>query len=221
MNLNWEAAIAIDNEFLHRATSADLNRREASGTSPLKVFCGISGGACEVTLPVAQQVENATIVFIVCDRRVYLSTGVFPAWGLRLGADEAPLTTAGTPLKEEADSIVLGCTLSSALHVRLACSPFDRAQPPVSFDGLAPCRRLPTCPALFGADAAALAHPHAEQRNERIVAAAFAKRARHPRHLGRPLRAVRCRAARRPTGRDSRYRAIKQRSRGRRSGPAS
>ncbi len=45
------------------------------------IFCGISsGGACEVALRVARQVENATIVFIVCDRGDrYLSTGVFRA----------------------------------------------------------------------------------------------------------------------------------------------
>ena len=45
------------------------------------IFCGISAaGACEIALRVAQTVENATIVFIVCDRGDrYLSTGVFPA----------------------------------------------------------------------------------------------------------------------------------------------
>ena len=45
------------------------------------LFCGISAaGACEVALRVSQQVENATIVFVVCDRGDrYLSTGVFPA----------------------------------------------------------------------------------------------------------------------------------------------
>jgi cysteine synthase B len=45
------------------------------------VFCGISAaGACEVALRIAQEVENATIAFIVCDRGDrYLSTGVFPA----------------------------------------------------------------------------------------------------------------------------------------------
>ncbi len=45
------------------------------------MFCGISAaGACEIALRVAQTVENATIVFIVCDRGDrYLSTGVFPA----------------------------------------------------------------------------------------------------------------------------------------------
>lgn len=45
------------------------------------IFCGISAaGACEIALRIAEQVENATIVFIVCDRGDrYLSTGVFPA----------------------------------------------------------------------------------------------------------------------------------------------
>mgnify|MGYP003630475062 CR=1 FL=1 len=45
------------------------------------IFGGISsGGACEVALRISQTVENATIVFIVCDRGDrYLSTGVFPA----------------------------------------------------------------------------------------------------------------------------------------------
>lgn len=45
------------------------------------IFCGISAaGACEAALRLAQTVENATIVFIVCDRGDrYLSTGVFPA----------------------------------------------------------------------------------------------------------------------------------------------
>ena len=45
------------------------------------LFAGISAaGACWVALQIAQRVENATIVFIVCDRGDrYLSTGVFPA----------------------------------------------------------------------------------------------------------------------------------------------
>ena len=45
------------------------------------IFCGMSAaGACEVALRVAGTVENATIVFIVCDRGDrYLSTGLFPA----------------------------------------------------------------------------------------------------------------------------------------------
>jgi S-sulfo-L-cysteine synthase (O-acetyl-L-serine-dependent) len=45
------------------------------------LFAGISAaGACWVALHLAQQLEGATIVFIVCDRGDrYLSTGVFPA----------------------------------------------------------------------------------------------------------------------------------------------
>ncbi|GGC77914.1 cysteine synthase CysM [Undibacterium terreum] len=45
------------------------------------IFAGISAaGACEVALRIAHTVENATIVFVVCDRGDrYLSTGVFPA----------------------------------------------------------------------------------------------------------------------------------------------
>lgn len=44
------------------------------------IFGGISsGGACSIALRVAAEVENATIVFVVCDRGDrYLSTGVFP-----------------------------------------------------------------------------------------------------------------------------------------------
>ena len=44
------------------------------------IFCGTSsGGALAVALRVSDTVQNATIVFIVCDRGDrYLSTGVFP-----------------------------------------------------------------------------------------------------------------------------------------------
>ncbi|ACC69943.1 cysteine synthase CysM [Paraburkholderia phymatum] len=65
-------------ENVSQAASEAMARRLASVEG---VFCGISSaGACEVALRVARQVENATIVFIVCDRGDrYLSTGVFPA----------------------------------------------------------------------------------------------------------------------------------------------
>ncbi len=45
------------------------------------IFCGISsGGAVAAALKLSEQVENALIVSIVCDRGDrYLSTGVFPA----------------------------------------------------------------------------------------------------------------------------------------------
>jgi cysteine synthase B len=45
------------------------------------IFGGVSsGGACAVALRIAQEVRDATIVFVVCDRGDrYLSTGVFAA----------------------------------------------------------------------------------------------------------------------------------------------
>jgi len=44
------------------------------------IFGGISsGGACAIALQIAAEVDNAVIVFVVCDRGDrYLSTGVFP-----------------------------------------------------------------------------------------------------------------------------------------------
>lgn len=65
-------------ESVSQATAEQMARRLAIEEG---IFCGISAaGACEVALRIAQTVENATIVFIVCDRGDrYLSTGVFPA----------------------------------------------------------------------------------------------------------------------------------------------
>ncbi|AOJ09262.1 cysteine synthase [Burkholderia sp. ABCPW 14] len=65
-------------ENVSQAASEAMARKLAAVEG---IFCGISsGGACEVALRIARQVENATIVFIVCDRGDrYLSTGVFPA----------------------------------------------------------------------------------------------------------------------------------------------
>ncbi|MDP1559368.1 MAG: cysteine synthase CysM [Nitrosomonas sp.] len=56
----------------------NLTRRLASEEG---VFAGISsGGALAAALKISAEVENAVIVFIVCDRGDrYLSTGVFPA----------------------------------------------------------------------------------------------------------------------------------------------
>ena len=61
-----------------QADAEDMARRLAREEG---IFAGISAaGACWVALQVARSVENATIVFIVCDRGDrYLSTGVFPA----------------------------------------------------------------------------------------------------------------------------------------------
>jgi S-sulfo-L-cysteine synthase (O-acetyl-L-serine-dependent) len=64
--------------LVSQAEAEDMARRLASEEG---LFCGISAaGACCVALKLAEQLENATIVFIVCDRGDrYLSTGVFPA----------------------------------------------------------------------------------------------------------------------------------------------
>jgi cysteine synthase B len=65
-------------ENVSQAASEQMARRLAAEEG---IFCGISAaGACEIALRVSQTVENATIVFIVCDRGDrYLSMGVFPA----------------------------------------------------------------------------------------------------------------------------------------------
>ncbi|MGZ9244044.1 MAG: cysteine synthase CysM [Candidatus Binatia bacterium] len=65
-------------ESVSQATSEHMARRLAVEEG---IFCGISAaGACAIALRVSETVENATIVFIVCDRGDrYLSTGVFPA----------------------------------------------------------------------------------------------------------------------------------------------
>jgi cysteine synthase B len=64
--------------YVSQSDSEEMARRMAREEG---LFAGISSaGALWVALQVAQQVENATIVFVVCDRGDrYLSTGVFPA----------------------------------------------------------------------------------------------------------------------------------------------
>lgn len=65
-------------ESVSQAAAEQMARRLAVEEG---IFGGISAaGACEVALRVSRTVENATIVFVVCDRGDrYLSTGVFPA----------------------------------------------------------------------------------------------------------------------------------------------
>ncbi|MBI2308499.1 MAG: cysteine synthase CysM [Rhodocyclales bacterium] len=65
-------------ESVSQAEAEELTRRLAREEG---IFAGISsGGALAVALRIAAEVENATIVSIVCDRGDrYLSTGVFPA----------------------------------------------------------------------------------------------------------------------------------------------
>ncbi|MEY8690001.1 MAG: cysteine synthase CysM [Leptothrix sp. (in: b-proteobacteria)] len=64
--------------LVSQADAEEMARRLAREEG---LFAGISAaGACWAALELARQVENATIVFIVCDRGDrYLSTGVFPA----------------------------------------------------------------------------------------------------------------------------------------------
>jgi cysteine synthase B len=65
-------------ENVSQADAEDTARRLAREEG---IFGGISsGGACAVALRIARELENATIVFVICDRGDrYLSTGVFPA----------------------------------------------------------------------------------------------------------------------------------------------
>ncbi|MDP1592820.1 MAG: cysteine synthase CysM [Gallionella sp.] len=65
-------------ELVSQSDAETMTRRLAQEEG---IFCGISsGGALSVALRVSQQVENAVIAFIVCDRGDrYLSTGVFPS----------------------------------------------------------------------------------------------------------------------------------------------
>jgi len=64
--------------YVSQDDAEDMCRRLAREEG---IFAGISAaGACWVAMQIAQQVQNATIAFIVCDRGDrYLSTGVFPA----------------------------------------------------------------------------------------------------------------------------------------------
>jgi cysteine synthase B len=60
-----------------QADAEDMARRMARDEG---IFAGISsGGALAVALRISREIENSTIVTIVCDRGDrYLSTGVFP-----------------------------------------------------------------------------------------------------------------------------------------------
>ncbi|MDT6960880.1 cysteine synthase CysM [Cupriavidus sp. SZY C1] len=73
-----------DPKFIDRqepVTQADAEHMARRMAREEGIFCGISAaGALCVALRIAEEVENATIVFVVCDRGDrYLSTGVFPA----------------------------------------------------------------------------------------------------------------------------------------------
>ena len=69
----------VDREIdMSQPEAEDILRRLASEEG---IFCGVSsGGAVAAALRLSKEVENATIVAIICDRGDrYISTGVFPA----------------------------------------------------------------------------------------------------------------------------------------------
>jgi cysteine synthase B len=74
----YDKALVDQLEYVSQSAAEQMARRMAMEEG---IFCGISAaGACEVALRISQTVENATIVFVVCDRGDrYLSTGIFPA----------------------------------------------------------------------------------------------------------------------------------------------
>ena len=64
-------------EYVSQQDAEDMARRMAVEEG---IFCGPSAaGACCIALRLSEEVRDATIVFVVCDRGDrYLSTGVFP-----------------------------------------------------------------------------------------------------------------------------------------------
>lgn len=73
----YDAAKVDELRDISQEEAEDTMRRLATEEG---IFCGVSaGGAMAVALRLCQEVENATVVSIVCDRGDrYLSTGVFP-----------------------------------------------------------------------------------------------------------------------------------------------
>jgi S-sulfo-L-cysteine synthase (O-acetyl-L-serine-dependent) len=74
----YRHAIVDRVELVTQADAEAMARRLAAEEG---LFAGISAaGACVIAQRISAEVENATIVFVVCDRGDrYLSTGVFPA----------------------------------------------------------------------------------------------------------------------------------------------
>ena len=82
--LGWADGCPVVEELIDRS-NPDPSRGPENMARRLAIeegiFCGVSAaGACDVALRISETVENAIIVFIVCDRGDrYLSTGIFPA----------------------------------------------------------------------------------------------------------------------------------------------
>lgn len=74
----YDASLVDETVSVGQDDAEDLCRRLAREEG---IFAGISAaGACWVAQEIAKREQNATIVFVVCDRGDrYLSTGVFPA----------------------------------------------------------------------------------------------------------------------------------------------
>ena len=74
----YDASLIDETVLVGQDDAEDMARRLAREEG---IFAGISAaGACWVAQQIAEQENNATIVFVVCDRGDrYLSTGVFPA----------------------------------------------------------------------------------------------------------------------------------------------
>ncbi|MDD2686483.1 MAG: cysteine synthase CysM [Gallionella sp.] len=72
------SSAAVDRlESVAQNEAEEMTRRLAREEG---IFCGVSsGGALSVAIRISERVENAVIVFIVCDRGDrYLTTGIFP-----------------------------------------------------------------------------------------------------------------------------------------------
>jgi cysteine synthase B len=74
----YDASRVDELMLVSQADAEDMARRLAREEG---LFCGPSAaGACWAALQLARTADNATIVFVVCDRGDrYLSTGIFPA----------------------------------------------------------------------------------------------------------------------------------------------
>src|SRR5690606_29503167 len=74
----YDPSVVDELRYVNQADAEETTRALARREG---IFAGVSsGGAAAVALRLAQEVEDATIVFIVADRGDrYLSTGVFPA----------------------------------------------------------------------------------------------------------------------------------------------
>jgi len=74
----YDASLVDELVYVSQSDAEETCRQMARSEG---IFAGISAaGACWVAQEIAKNVQNATIVFIVCDRGDrYLSTGVFPA----------------------------------------------------------------------------------------------------------------------------------------------